>query len=184
MHGRARARIHRSVMNPTRVITYDGFTGTVEEWARRIPMNVSTLRSRLTHAMPIAKALTMPTQRPKYLTPSKVLEHQGERATINQWAQRVGLSASGLRYRLYRGRTLEEALTEPPHKMPARVQQRVAIKATSTAVKCFFCKRTASSLHFMDTGIFSGAPVCGASECVGTQRHRRANKQREHEEIA
>lgn len=161
-------------MNPSRVITYDGFTGTVKEWAARIPMNVATLSSRLLRGMPLAKALTMPTQRPKHLVSPEILEYQGERATVKQWAERIGLSEDGLRYRLYRGRTLEEALTEPPHKMPARLYRRAAIKVTSTVcdTRCFFCKRSLAEWKFVEAGIFKGAPICGARDCPGAQRAR------------
>jgi hypothetical protein len=159
-------------MNPARVITYDGFAGTVREWAQRIPMNFHTLQSRLERGMSLAMALTMPTQRPKYLTPPEILEFQGERATVAQWAARIGLSEDGLRYRLYRGRTLEEALTEPPHKMPARLHQRIAVMATSSvhSVRCHFCKRALAEWKFVKTGVFIGAPICGAPDCVGDQR--------------
>src|SRR5258708_108181 len=77
-------------VKPARVITYAGFTGTVREWALRISMNAKTLQSRLDRPMSLARALTMPTQPPKYLMPARVLEYQGEKATIAQWAARVG----------------------------------------------------------------------------------------------
>lgn len=150
-------------MNPTRVITYAGFTGTLREWAERLRLGLTTLQSRFTRGMPLEKALTMPNKRKWHPPPGKMLVYQGERATIAQWAARVGLSEVGLRYRLYRGLTVEEALTEPPHKMPARLQKRVEVDT----VRCFFCKRVLMEWKFLTTGVFKGAPTCGASDCVG-----------------
>lgn len=150
-------------MNPTQVITYDGFTGTVKEWAERLKLLPHTLECRLKRGMPLDKALTMPTKRLWQPPPGRMLCYQGEWATIAQWAERVGLSEAGLRYRLYRGRTIEEALTEPPHKMPARLYQRVEINT----VRCFFCKRVTMNWKFLKTGVFKGAPICGAPDCVG-----------------
>lgn len=155
-------------MEPARVITFAGFTGTVREWAQRQGINVSTLHSRIERNMPLARALTMPTQRPKYLHLPRTITYKGEQATIAQWAVKVGLSEMGLKSRLRRGRTIEEALTEPVHPMPARLRKQEPIKATSTVVKCFYCARSASMYHFLKTGVFRGVPLCGSSECVSS----------------
>src|SRR5258708_2929400 len=115
----------RRWMEPARVITFAGFTGTIREWAQRQGVNASTLRSRIERNMSLARALTMPVQRPKYLHLPLTIIYKGEQATIAQWAAKVGLSEMGLRSRLRRGRTIEEALTEPVHLMPARLRKRV-----------------------------------------------------------
>lgn len=165
-------------MKPTQVIAYAGFTGTVREWAERLALPLPTLESRLTRGMPLEKALTMPNKRKWLPPPGQMIEYQGERATIAQWAVRVGLSTNGLRYRLYRGRTIEEALTEPPHRMPARLYERVEVNT----VRCFFCKRVLMDWKFLKMGIFKGAPICGASDCVGEpqKQHPWREEQRRH----
>lgn len=149
-------------MNPARVITFGGFTGTVVAWAERLGLKPVTLRYRLHRGIPLEKALTMPNKRKWLPPPGRMLEYQGERATIAQWAARVGLSEFGLRARLDRGRTVEEALTDPPHQMPARLYEQVEVNT----VRCFFCKRVVAEWKFLDTGVFRGAAVCGAPDCT------------------
>lgn len=155
-------------MEPARVITFAGFTGTIREWAQRQGINTQTLKSRIERNMSLARALTMPVQRPKHLSLPLTLTYKGEQATIAQWAAKIGLSEMGLKSRLRRGRTIEEALTEPVHLMPARLQKQTLLRATSTVVKCFYCARSASTLHFLKTGIFRGVPLCGSPECVSS----------------
>lgn len=53
------------------------------------------------------------TMREKY---ANYIEFNGERLTEGQWAERVGVSHSSLRYRLKAGWSLERALTEPRGK--------------------------------------------------------------------
>jgi hypothetical protein len=165
VHARAQlcGRKDSREMKDIRVITHGGFTGTVAEWAERLRLPLSTLNARLLRGMPLEKALTMPNQRKWAPPPGRMLEYQGERATIAQWAVRIGLSGNGLLHRLRRGRTVEEALTEPPHKMPARLYRRIEVNT----VRCFFCKRVVVELKFLRTGVLKGAPICGAIDCSG-----------------
>lgn len=156
-------------MNPSWIITFAGFTGTIREWAQRQGMRAPTLESRINRGMSLARALTMPVQRHKHVKPPRIIAYKGKRATIAQWATEIGLAEAGLRSRLYRSRTIEEALTEPVHRMPDRLRKQVPLEVTSTAVKCFYCERTASTLHFLKTGIFRGVPLCGSPECINPE---------------
>ena len=160
-------------MNPARVITYDGFTGTLREWSARSGIGFATLSSRLARGMPVAKALKMPAQPAKYLTPSKIIKYRGRKGTMAQWAKWLGLSEAGLRHRFYRGRTMEEALSEFPHRMPARLHGQTEISASSK-LQCFCC---GCPLSVWKSGYYSTfigviVPVCGAPDCSGTDAYR------------
>lgn len=51
---------------------------------------------------------------------NRVLEFRGERLCVTEWAEKVGLSVSGLRFRLKMGWSIEDALTQPAENVPLK----------------------------------------------------------------
>ena len=98
------------------LITYQGVTQTIPEWARELGMETNTLKRRILRGMTPEVAFTQEVRPIKY----KSLTYDGETMTVSQWAKRIGVSGQVITHRLYQGWSVEEALTLP---LSARHQQ-------------------------------------------------------------
>ena len=88
-----------------RLLTLNGETLTMAQWAERIGITIYALYQRLERGkMRIEEAL-----QPRDL----FVEYTGERLTITDWATRLGIKRSTIVKRLKRGWTVEKTLTAP-----------------------------------------------------------------------
>lgn len=112
-----------------RLLTYNGETKFVIEWAKQFDIHIDTLLGRLRRGWPVEKALTSPTkvmtsngeikqrspkegQREKARREGRgLLTFKGETKLISEWAEEYGISKKILRGRLSGGWPLEEALS-------------------------------------------------------------------------
>jgi len=108
--GNLRWATRQEQMSNTRhnhLLTYNGETKTMAEWARQVGMNRKVLDRRLRLGWTIEEALTAPVRNNRWLT------YAGETLTLTDWARKVGLRRNCLEGRLQRGWSPEEALTLP-----------------------------------------------------------------------
>jgi len=100
------------------LLTHNGETMTIAQWARRIGCRDNALSLRLSRSgMSVKEALETPWGDP-YETRRKTcaferIVHAGESLTAHQWAKRTGLPPATIRYRISAGWTPERALTTP-----------------------------------------------------------------------
>lgn len=89
-----------------RMITYNGETKTITEWAEQLSVNVDTLRYRLDKTnMSIDEAFTKPFKKRHYYA------YNGEVHTISEWSKIYNIKLRTLRSRLLdKGKSIEEAL--------------------------------------------------------------------------
>lgn len=93
-------------------------TLTVEQWAERAGIAPATIQSRLSKGWPLAKALT--SRRGQHLSPARTwrrglppvtITHAGMTLTIQQWADRTGLTVDRIKSRRAKGWPTERVLT-------------------------------------------------------------------------
>jgi len=90
----------------TKLITFDGETKSIQEWATEKGINYGTLHDRLYRGWSIEDALSQPTN-PK----SNLITWNGETKPASAWARTYGITVSTFLYRLRHGWTIEEALS-------------------------------------------------------------------------
>lgn len=100
------------------MITYNGETHCLSEWAEILGLSYYVLRSRLNNGWTVDRMFN---QKPrKYTgTPSKskqTFTFHGKTQSTAQWAKEFGLQFMTLHSRLKNGWSIERALTEPVHK--------------------------------------------------------------------
>lgn len=100
-------------MKGERLITFDGETHNMTEWARRLGISGSALNGRFQHGWSVEKALTTPPREQPSMKPIKRLTFNGETHSIRTWAQRTGLPPHIIYDRIYKNWTTEETLTLP-----------------------------------------------------------------------
>jgi hypothetical protein len=94
-----------------RLLSHDGQTLVLTEWAERTGVGASTLRERLRHGWNVADALTKPPQ-PKACKRGPIA-HDGRTMSVAAWSREVGLSSNTIRARLDHGWRPSDALTRP-----------------------------------------------------------------------
>jgi hypothetical protein len=95
-----------------RLITHNGVTHTLSEWAESVGLSLQAFRQRLLR-WSMEDALSTPV-RP--LTPSDIpttFTYNGITQTLAEWAKQYNMSYTTLYRRILRGATLEKALTQP-----------------------------------------------------------------------
>lgn len=91
-----------------RMITFQGETLCLTDWATKVGIDFKTLYSRLNYGWSIEKTLTTPAN--SYV---HMLEFHGETFCMKDWAAKVGITYRTLRARILKGWSIERALTEP-----------------------------------------------------------------------
>jgi lambda repressor-like predicted transcriptional regulator len=95
------------------LLTHNGQTKVLTEWARQAGVSLSTLKERLARGWPLSEAVTMgPRQMER--KGQALHEMNGERRTLKDWSKAVGLNPATVQCRLQRGWSLEKALTQKP----------------------------------------------------------------------
>lgn len=100
----------------SRILTYNGETKCIAEWARSIGVNSKTIHYRLNQGWPLAKALTTPATPAEERT-AKMLTFNKETRSLTGWARKLGINHASLCERLANGWPLEKALTTPGRKL-------------------------------------------------------------------
>lgn len=90
------------------VLTLNGKSQTLEEWACELGLDTTTLWSRLSNGWPVEKALV------SGKCTATLLEYKGVKKNISQWAKETGLKSHTIAQRIRNGWTVEQALETPP----------------------------------------------------------------------
>lgn len=96
----------------TRRLELNGVSRSIGEWANLLGITRTALHQRLANGWSIERALTTPRQA-RGTGKGMVLEHDGQRLTLKQWADRLGVRKNTLEARLMKGWTIERTLTTP-----------------------------------------------------------------------
>ncbi len=98
-----------------RLYTWNGETKTLTEWSVGAPVLYRTFVHRVvTLGWDIGRARSAP----KNTRTNRVLELNGERLCLKEWATRLGMDSHSLSARIDAGWPLEKALTHPPRRWP------------------------------------------------------------------
>lgn len=104
----------------TKQYEYNGESHTLNEWAEIKGISRKTLYSRL-ERMPFERAITMTVNKSmnsagkgkRRIKEAKKYEANGEWHTLKEWAEIKGISEQLIRNRISKGKTPEQAITEP-----------------------------------------------------------------------
>lgn len=121
-----------------RVVTVDGVSRTVEEWARHHGITTSAIYERIRRSWPIELAVSAPrgatyahATAPKrvrgdappvprvHAFESQRVTHDGRTQDVLAWAHEVGVSIATVRQRVRDGESLERACTTPSKRAPS-----------------------------------------------------------------
>lgn len=99
------------------VLTLNGQTKTIAEWARETGINRSLLWGRLKRGWPIERVLAKEdgrsTRTNRRRRDNRMLEYKGETKPICEWAREFKILTSTINVRLKRGWSVKKALTTP-----------------------------------------------------------------------
>ena len=100
----------------TKLHTIGERTRSLKEWSAEYGLTLETVTARMRRGMSLMDALTTPCPMPT-APERKTLTLKGRTMTMQEWADELGLSLSGLSHRLHNPAwTLEKALTRPKRK--------------------------------------------------------------------
>jgi hypothetical protein len=96
-------------------VTFHGTTGTLQEWAAVLKLDLGTLRNRLNRGWSVERALSNPALSrgqwdARNQDRSQFVTIDGETKRVVDWIKDRGLKASTVWMRVQRGSTIEEAL--------------------------------------------------------------------------
>ena len=100
----------------SRLLTYNGETKCITEWARGIGVDPKTIHYRLKQGWTLNDALNKPAT-PAAEKTAKMITFNGETRSITGWARKLGINHASLCERLDSGWPLEKALTAPGRKL-------------------------------------------------------------------
>jgi hypothetical protein len=94
----------------TRLLTHNGQTKCMSEWAREYGLATERIHARLASGWPVSAAITTPAAARKK---HPLFAFAGKTQNIEQWARDIGIHPATLRSRLVNEWPVERALTEP-----------------------------------------------------------------------
>lgn len=96
------------------LITYNGKTQNMTQWAREIGVCRELIKDRLKSGWSVEDALTKRKCELWERKDNRLLTYDGKTMTVSQWAKEIGVNRSTLSHRINeRGWTVERALTTP-----------------------------------------------------------------------
>lgn len=101
------------------VVSHNGRSQTLEDWAKELGVEVYTIVKRLDAGWPVEKALT------SALYDKRIIEYNGQSQSIADWSRETGLSIATICTRLKNGWGVEKSLTTP---VPPRPPKRPSIE--------------------------------------------------------
>lgn len=91
------------------LLTYNGKTQNITQWAEELGIGRRTLTDRLTYSWTLEEVFTKPLKKVN----QELIEYNGEQHTLSEWAKIIDMPRSILYKRLKSGMSLEEAFTKP-----------------------------------------------------------------------
>ena len=96
------------------LITYNGKTQNMTQWAKEIGVRRELIKDRLKSGWSVEDALTKRKCELWERKDNRLLTYDGKTMTVSQWAKEIGVNRSTLSHRINeRGWTVERALTTP-----------------------------------------------------------------------
>jgi hypothetical protein len=95
-----------------RLLTFNGETRLVREWAEIYGIPFSALMHRINAGWSVGDALTKPSDGIANKPSLRLVEYKGEILPASEWARRYGIKMTTFFYRLNAGWTVERALTQ------------------------------------------------------------------------
>lgn len=96
------------------LITYNGKSQNMTQWAREIGVRRELIKDRLKSGWSVEDALTKRKCELWERKDNRLLTYDGKTMTVSQWAKEIGVNRSTLSHRINeRGWTVERALTTP-----------------------------------------------------------------------
>ena len=96
------------------LITYNGKTQNMTQWAKEIGVRREIIKDRLKSGWSVEDALTKRKCELWERKDNRLLTYDGKTMTVSQWAKEIGVNRSTLSHRINeRGWTVERALTTP-----------------------------------------------------------------------
>lgn len=92
-----------------KVLTYDGITQTIREWASERNMTPDAIRGRIANGWSVEEALNTRTQR--HLPRPEKLTFKGITQSIEQWASDLGITSRTIHERILRGMSVQDVLS-------------------------------------------------------------------------
>lgn len=92
------------------MVSANGWTRSVREWCRVSNLDYYTIKYRLDSGWPIEEAVTLPPHS-SYRKKGQLYEWKGEKLTLVQWSEILGIPPNTLRYRLKAGWDIDKAFT-------------------------------------------------------------------------
>lgn len=103
-----------------RIITFNGISKNICDWARELGVNRQTLQMRIDHyGWSIEKAMTTPALKGRWANNGRgeLVEFQGKELTLPEWAKEVGINYRTIHKRIYQHNwSIKKALTTPVRK--------------------------------------------------------------------
>jgi hypothetical protein len=105
--------VYRSqvITSQSKLLTYNGETRTISEWASKLGIPFTTLENRLINGWPIAKALSTPVEKKV-----NYINHNGNNYSIADWCYTLGLTPNTVSSRIERGATDPAKILKHPQK--------------------------------------------------------------------
>lgn len=102
------------------MLTYNGETLCVSEWAERLGVERGRLQNRINLGWPADRILTEPIAARRNFGRNRLIEWNGQARTINGWAKAISVPPGAIRQRLGQGWSIERALTTPHNQRRSR----------------------------------------------------------------
>lgn len=93
-------------------LTYKGKTKIMKEWAEELDIPYHVLQHRIYRGWSTKRALST-SVKPKNRRHCKLIEYDGEKKNIAEWAREIGMNYKTLYNRLYKGWSVENAFNTP-----------------------------------------------------------------------
>lgn len=110
------------------MLTHNGRTMSVSEWASETGLSYCLIRSRIRSGMSVQEALTSPPKQHIKLT------HNGVTADVNTWAINIGVGSGTIKSRLRNGWTVERTLSTPVQSRTSKLSRVSARREPSRQV--------------------------------------------------
>ena len=106
-----------------RMLTYNGKTLCLSEWATIVGIDIVTLHCRLRDGWSDERALSTPVARGRNRTTNVNLTFQGDTLNLAEWGRRFGINGSCIRTRIDAGWSIERAITTPSRRSSKTLSQ-------------------------------------------------------------
>jgi len=136
-------------------ITFNGKSMSLNKWAKFINVRKQTLKMRLERGWSIEEALGVKPRKGKPHPSEHFLTHNGQTHNLATWSKMLNFPGSVLKMRIYRGWSVEKALTTPTDSLKGKLYNCDGKEKTLTE----WAKKTSLPRHILYLRIRNGWSV-------------------------